>query len=180
MKRSISHLSCCHSKLVAMTTLRINRNCYHDERITKTTSGVSIPFHVKILMPNVNLIHLKTTKLFICFFVAIVFKLLQSNSAISNTGSGHIKTRAAHSDQIYIHSCCAGIDVRTRGLLHKIGGKKCATCAASSFVRQFGGNFATNCLLFLVDPEKPFLLGRVSRRQVWQDSNRNWAHITQI
>ena len=40
-----------------------------DNCITKTTSGVSIPFHVKILMPNMNLIHLKTTKLFICFFL---------------------------------------------------------------------------------------------------------------
>ena len=88
---------------------------------------------------------------------------------------GRIKTRAAHSDQIYIHSRCMGIDMRTRGFLPKIQGKKkvsataALTCNVS--VRRFGWNFETNFLLSFgcFRLENLFLLKEGSFRQEAQN-----------
>ena len=75
---------------------------------------------------------------------------------------GHIKTRAARSDQIYIHSRCAASGVRTRGFLPKFREKKKVSATAAStckvFVRRFGWNFETYFLLSLVALENLFLL----------------------
>ena len=87
--------------------------------------------------------------------------------------SGHVKTRAAHSDQIYIHSRCAVSDVRTRGFLPKIRGKKkvCATAASTCkvFVWHFGWKFVTDFLLFWVALENLFLFLRTLEGSFWQE-----------
>ena len=74
---------------------------------------------------------------------------------------GPIKTRAAHSDQIYIHSHCAGIDVRTRGFLPNIQGKK-----------KMSATSASTCKVFVVFScfGKSFLLVRTLERSCRQEA----------
>ena len=104
--------------------------------------------HVVLVMKN----------LWVNLFRQLIFWCSNSPAA------GHIKLRAAHSDQIYIHSRCVGIDMRTRGFLPKIQGKNkvsaTATLTCKAFVRRFGWNFKTNFLLSLASLENLFLLLR--------------------